>query len=262
MKLAERNAVPPGGYRFIDPDTKAQFHNPYDITKVERDVRIHRQSNGLPAIPNLREVIIDWMCHRLPPKTCMGSLGEPILINGNHYRTAESSVRATMLMRAFHRSTGGKSVDEKVANERGRICAVCPSNIPSAGCMSCRGIRSIIDGLIQGRHVDNPDRLLSCKVDGVLNRYQIWVDDATVRMLMGKRADFPEGCWKNKLGQLKGVGNERGDLIRKIRRGSAKGRDLSSLRSNRVQASRQNLGLHGVSARGVQKCCGGRTRKP
>lgn len=255
MTFAERNAVPPGGFRVIDPDTKTAFHDPYNIRNVIANWRIHRAANGLKAIENPEDYIIDWICHRLPPGSCHDPSGRKVMSGRAGYRTAESSVRATMLLRAIHKRNGGKIVEQRLANERAAICQVCKFNIPSAGCMSCRGVRSVIDGLTAGRSINNPDRLLSCRVNGVLNRYQVWVDDSTLAMISGSRAEFPDECWKKNIGSTGGRNAGRVNY-HQARRRASKRRDLQGQRNPVVATRRAYMELQRGRPGGLEKCCG------
>jgi len=163
LRFAKKNVTPPGSYRYQDPDTNQYFEAPH-MMKLASDVRKHRTANKLELPDDLSAVIEDWMCRHLPSGICRDEHGR-MASSGIHYYTAETSVRQTSIAVRIMRAAKRNPVKIEDAENRAILCVACEYNLPMAGCMSCRGVKDIIDGM---RHGKNTSQDLLLQVCGFL----------------------------------------------------------------------------------------------
>ena len=195
LRFAKQNVTPPGSYRYIDADTNQQFTSENMGTLVSQ-VRMHRKANSLSAIPDLHSVIEDWICQRMPAGICKTESGQ-LVKHGVTHKTAETSVRATQLIHSMSKRSRGPKPTQEVVEQRAKVCVDCPRNVPFAGCMSCRGVTSIVKEMKRGRKTDVDSQLMTCAICGVLNEIHVFVDEFTVVDTIGTLSDYPDTCWKH-----------------------------------------------------------------
>lgn len=194
LKLAKKNTTPPGGYFYVDPNSKQRITAPHMQGLVAK-VIIHRKSNKFEIADNLSDVIEDWLCRHLPPGLCRDNSGR-ISTRGIHYRTAENAVRNSSLLSRIMRRSGRNPVNKKISDKRAAVCVACEFNLAMAGCMSCRGVKSIIDNMRYGKKTSHDKQLRVCGVCGVLNHVHVFIDDKTIRETIEKVTEYPDQCWK------------------------------------------------------------------
>lgn len=105
--------------------------------------------------------------------------------------------------------TGGKLVEQNVANIRAAICATCHNNLPTkeikkGGCSGCNKMGGIvlnsIRGKIIGKNATTSDaKLLSCGICGCDNRISVWIPNQILIQSMHDVNAYPTFCWKKKL---------------------------------------------------------------
>jgi hypothetical protein len=261
LKLARKNVTPPGGFRYVDSDTNQKFSAP-DMARLVKKVTVHRTSNKLPIPDDLPERIEDWLCGKMPAGICKDSRGRTVRYGAAH-KTAESAVRATMLIHRIMQRASRSNVKTRVANARAAVCRDCSKNLPFAGCMSCRGVRSIIENLKRGRRTAHDDKLMACGICGVLNQIHVFIDEQTIIETTKKASGYPEHCWKLKIVKK---GREHGSTNgRSERKNTAHGKGGRSrgpsYRTANVRKGRKGMDLKRVGP-GSHKggCCGGAGR--
>ncbi len=120
LRLAKRSTTPPGGFRYIDADTDYRFKAP-TMQQLVKKVAAHRHANELDIPSDIYEIIEDWICRRLPKGLCLSPNGR-VTHSGVAHRTAEASVRATMLISRINKKLGRGPVDEATSNTRAKFC--------------------------------------------------------------------------------------------------------------------------------------------
>jgi hypothetical protein len=252
LSLAKRNITPPGGYRYIDPDTERSFEAP-SLSVLVQQVKKHRVANELEVPENIEAVIEDWICRHLPAGLCKDASGR-ISTQGMFRHTAESCIRQTSKLRTIMRQQNRNSVSVEVAETRAIVCAACAYNFPMAGCMSCRGIKDIIENMRNGKKTSSDMLLQVCGFNGVLNHVQVFIDDQTLIESSGQ-TKYPDNCWKPD--QIKGARHEDGNR----RTGIERRHGNKSSSKNKLPTRRKNVAFNRVRSRRVKGRCCGRSRK-
>lgn len=90
---------------------------------------------------------------------------------------------------------GFKTVDQAEADRRAAICARCPSNKRVAGCLSCGGIRKMVDRLKGDRSTPFDNDLHACEECGCELKVKVWLPLDAVD---NTGVTFPDHCWNEK----------------------------------------------------------------
>lgn len=183
LTFAKNNVTPPGGFKYEDEDTKQKFEGP-TLREVTKAASLHRTSNSLIVPPNFEEIIEDWMCRHAPPGICKTPHGH-VVRSGSTYSTASSAIRSTSIASKIMRRSNRKPVPQKTASDRASICSQCAGNLPMAGCMSCRGVKGVIQDMRGGKGTKYDKRLHVCGGNGLLNHVQVFFDAQTVKKQRG-----------------------------------------------------------------------------
>jgi len=78
MRLKNTSIVPPIGFTYQAPDTKAVITGG-DFLELARNVTRHRSANNLKINENQEQMIHDQMCDKLGPDHCEGfGLGDAV----------------------------------------------------------------------------------------------------------------------------------------------------------------------------------------
>jgi len=255
LRLVKQRVTPPGGWRYIEPTTKQQFTAP-TMSKLLDKVSVHMRSNELRVPKDLPDVVEDWICRRLPKGLCKDPKGGPVIYRGYH-RSTESSVRATMALHRLDQKTTGKVVDQATANYRASICVNCSENVPSAGCMSCRGVKSILENIKRGRKSDQDNRLMACAICGALNQLQVHMKPETIQATTKKITDYPDTCWKREIVGRTDEGARKNPVRSTSYRKPTRGASRSS-RPRRLSSAQQKVARSSSRPRRKpRRCCGG-----
>ncbi|HUU93622.1 MAG TPA: hypothetical protein VM238_20720 [Phycisphaerae bacterium] len=123
-----QNSVPPGGRYFFEvPETREYFASPSQ-GRLLQILEQHYGANKLPCPENLWELVVDFMCRRLPAGFCNGGDPEVKVLTLDAVRERTRAVRR-----------GRPQVDDGVAAKRAQICAACPHNDRTL-CPTCVGL--------------------------------------------------------------------------------------------------------------------------
>lgn len=126
-QLKDPNLTPPGGWRFIDPNTGYEFSRNYrNLHQLLLHVKQYRALNKLDPIPELRHAVEHYICNRpgtagacrdyIPKRTVARYLRGGVAL-------AETTAR---------RITGRKAFESQdIADKRAAVCIRCPNNIPN-----------------------------------------------------------------------------------------------------------------------------------
>lgn len=187
LKLKLRNVTPPGGYRYVDPDTQYPFVAGFLSDLVDK-VKAHRRGNKLSIPADLSERIEDWMCRSMPDGVCVST------DTNSSWRGSKRLVEDTInrTVGAFRHS---RVVNEQTANERAEICIACSHNVRTPGCSSCRGVNRITKELAGGRWTKADSRLHSCERTGTLLRVMVHYGTTPIKANVDVRIPKPRNCW-------------------------------------------------------------------
>lgn len=132
LEIKSKGVVPPGGYVYIDPDSKQVFKHPH-FNQLEIFAKKHRRANDFPIGANWSEQFEENVCRNSPAADCGESEPLPPLV-----------VRASKLAKALTKWAveGFKVTSEEEYNQRIAICEQCEyftgsKNILSVSCRKC-----------------------------------------------------------------------------------------------------------------------------
>lgn len=255
LSLASKTTTPPGGYRYQDEDTNQLFEAPHMAALVDV-VTKHRVANDLEVPKDLPAIIEDWLCQHLPPGVCKNASGR-IVKSGVYYHTAENCVRNTSVLSKTMRREKRNFVAQDVADERAAICIVCEYNSAPLGCLTCRGVKTMIDSMRHGKTTPYDEKLWVCGINGTLNHFQVFADEETILETAGKGV-YPDSCWKPERTKK---GARDGNASKRRTEGTAGRRYRDSRRKSKLSARRSSVALNRVRAGRVKGGCCGRSRK-
>jgi hypothetical protein len=197
QKLLEPNTVPPGGFRFFQPETRTWI-TAADYRNLFVNVRDHRKANNLPLDPLWEEKVEDSLCRQLPPGLCKET-GKP----GQHPRnvfnliTWDQVYNGTITLASWAQM-GFSKVDQELATKRGDICSRCYLNVSIGGlCGSCRHLQDLAAAFTQGRVTAADHYLKACAVCKCSLRVKVWtpIDAISDGTPDSQLPDYPEWCW-------------------------------------------------------------------
>jgi len=196
LKFRRPNVVPPGGYKYLDPNKNHKIIGSTKNDLIEKVVK-YRRANEFEIEPNLPDIIEDWICRRIPIEltTAYNKHDAPVVTNA----TSATITGVTRHMLGIYRKNGRKRVTNKKALSRADICRKCPDNKDSVACASCQGLVSWIHGWISG--TDQIEKGLKvCKPCAVMNVAQVYMTTDVLKACNSQERldNHWKGCWKTK----------------------------------------------------------------
>ena len=193
MIVKDASLVPPGGWRYIQPETGFEFRDA-TLRLVAKQVRAHRAANGLPAGDPFAD-IQDFVCAQLPAGS---DLCTQVLAGDYALKKHFTMDDVKRFIQAAVEALGGRGlVDQDEADRRASICATCPLNTTVGGCWRCKGLAEWLFRLIGARQTAGSGRLNQCGVCGCAIKAKVWLPlDVAQRVSDGYK--FPSWCWLNK----------------------------------------------------------------
>ncbi len=193
MIFQDTTVMPPGGWRYIQPETGFEF-KASTLRVVIQKVAEHRRANGLPAGDPSAD-IQDFVCAQLPigSENCIHELeGEDYALK-THF-TMEDVKR---FIQAAISALGSRGlVEQPEAERRAALCASCPLNTTVGGCWRCKGLADWLFRLIGARNTAHAGRLNQCGVCGCSIKAKIWLP-LDVAQGVSEGYKFPSWCWLN-----------------------------------------------------------------
>jgi hypothetical protein len=196
QKLIEQNTVPPGGFKYLQPETRTWIDAP-DYMEFFARVKAHRQVNQLPLDQFWAEKVEDQLCQTLPPGLCKQSdpLGQTRNVFNRITWDQVYNGTTTMVAWAFQ---GFAKVEQQQAAERGNICSRCPYNVSISGlCGSCRHLQDLAATFTQGRVTAADPFLKACAVCHCSLRVKVWTTIEAIDKGTGDKllSAYPDWCW-------------------------------------------------------------------
>lgn len=197
FKLVNYNEVPPGGFRYLQPETKVWVEAP-SWAELLVAVKKHRLANNLPIGLQFDQEVETQLCERMPPEICARQ-GEKSFRRSS-LSLDEFLTGTKILVKWFF--TGGKKVDQAEADRRANICGSCHHNDNYDGCTSCNSskVHEIVNQIVDGNKTKFDSSLKGCMICGCSNKAAVWLP---LDILQNNTPDevnahFPEWCWKKK----------------------------------------------------------------
>lgn len=191
MHLKTLDRMPPGGWRYIQPETG---HAMVGITfrTLLNKVGDHRANMKIVSERNMAAEVEDAICQALSPE-------DQVAWCETGMRTLKSiswtEVAAFLKTAAAWVSGGQQLVTPQEAERRATICAGCPLNVGLHGCGMCRRALQEVREKILNRGTSKDSVLEACGVCGCDNKTQVHVP---LEVLKRGRAglQYPAWCWK------------------------------------------------------------------
>lgn len=194
LDLKDRSYVPPGGYRYRQPESGLLIHSTSFLNLIEA-VRLHRVANHYP-IPHTFEsdvangvcLEVSEACQEVSPSGAAKPMGlaDVLRLTG---LVGESLLR------------GQPVVDDALAEHRAATCAGCRDNVdPSGGCSACQSeaAAKLMASLVGSRATRRDADLKTCRHCGCFNKVQLWIPGDILRRHSEKATLdlLPRHCWK------------------------------------------------------------------
>lgn len=185
----DKNVTVPGGWRDVLPVGNGQPFVADNFDALVEKERKFLRTNALEVPENLAAQIEDRICHRMPEGICHGLEGR--VWHGGFAAAPSASISNTTI--TLFRGRSYVSMAE--ANQRAAICHKCGmSQQYKGGCASCKGIKSVLDGMTAGRSALNPDPMYRvCDALGVFLKVLVHLNLSTTKPANVESVD--EGCW-------------------------------------------------------------------
>ncbi len=199
LQLHNYTTVPPGGYRYLQPETKVWVSAP-SWEDLLTAVRNHRRANNLPIGQEFTSEVESQLCANLPPEIC------------SHDRSKSKTWRGPLTLEELLRGTGTliswfldgmKKVLPDEADRRAAICGSCHFNQNFQGCTSCNQtvLHKLTEKITGSQKTKHDGLLQNCTICGCSNKAAVWLplDVLQENTPAEINDDFPEWCWKKKI---------------------------------------------------------------
>lgn len=200
LSLVDPSTVPPGGFRYVQPETNTSLSAP-SMPELLAKVRDHRLANKLPIPLEWKQEIEGWLCGQMPPGICRhvyGTRDIPLPPAHRPLSVAEAITGAKVLGAWLF--GGFSKISQEEADQRSRTCAACPFNMPGDGCTTCasNAMREAVEGVLGRSRTVAHDNLHVCNVCGCSLKVGVWAPlDLLMEHTDPKEMDrAPAFCWK------------------------------------------------------------------
>jgi hypothetical protein len=192
MIVKDPSVMPPGGWRYVQPETDFEF-SASTLRGLVQKVTSHRETNGLP-VGDPRADIEAFVCAQLP----VGSEDCTHVLEGDYaLKTHFTMEDVKRFLQAAVSALGSEGlVVQEEAERRASICAACPLNTTVSGCWRCKGLAEWLFRLIGARTTAHASRLNQCGVCGCAIKAKIWLPQSVARKV-SEGYTFPSWCWLN-----------------------------------------------------------------
>lgn len=197
LTLQNENEVPPGGWRYMQPETALWIKAP-SWGELVKEVKKHRNANNLPIGLNFEQEIVDQLCASLPASWC--SQSDPTLGRTSHVPvTLDQVVNTGKMLVEFFLKFGRKKVPIAQATERAAVCVRCPFNQKLTDCNNCsmKTVRELMVSIVGGEATEHDNRLDSCTICGCELRAKVRLPTELLMSYLTpeKKLEFPLWCW-------------------------------------------------------------------
>lgn len=192
MHLKSLTKMPPGGWRYTQPETGHAMSGITFRTLLSK-VGIHRANQKITSpTNNMAGEVEDAICQALSPE-------DQVAWCVTGMRTVKSiswtEVAAFLKTAAVWVAGGQELVAPQEAERRAAICTGCPLNVGLHGCGICQRALQEVREKILNRGTSKDSVLQACGVCGCDNKTQVHVP---LEVLRRGRAglQYPAWCWK------------------------------------------------------------------
>ena len=198
-QLSKPEITPPGGWRYIDPDTNFKFRRLYrSLDDLVKHVASYREHNKLPKIPKLEMVIQDWLCSQ--PNMERYCKGVRVIDRtlSQYLRGARAAVKVWL--------QGDRAFEiEEVAETRAAMCLECRHNKKNDKDSKLhRYTDEYVQDIVGERKTSVDDKLFSCEICSCSLRPKVHISQKIVQESLSNK--------ERKLLEM-GLWNVKGDLF-------------------------------------------------
>lgn len=194
-QLSEPQVTPPGGWRYVDPDTGFKFRRLYrTLDELVKHVARYRAHNGLSRIPKLRMVIEAWLCEQPGME---GRCREVSVVD----RTLSQYLRGAKAAAQVWLQGDRAFVPTIVAETRAAMCVECRHNKRSNKDSALRHYTDeYVQEIVGERKTSVDDKLFSCEICSCPLRPKVHISQQIVQNSLSKteRRLLSMGLWNIK----------------------------------------------------------------
>ena len=195
LRLNNRNQVPAGGFKYTQKESGYQIQASSFFQLMIR-VKEHRDANNYPVGINIEAEVEDQVCRNTVTNQFCREVRDEAAPKSYGVNDVLRFTRA--LAEKFLKA--GKQIDQKTADERASICASCPDNVETHGCLGCgSGVVHSAIKRVSGAGVTSYDsQLKTCRWCGCFNAAQVWfpLDILQKNTSEEVKKSLPQHCWK------------------------------------------------------------------
>lgn len=188
--------VPPGGWRYVQPETGVRFSADTFEALVEQ-VRPHREYKRIPT-DDLALEVQRQLCTGLTEAECKPEPGEdyrPVRDLTARLSTGLALSLTRTITAALSEVAAGKSplVSRDEARKRAAVCRGCPFNKPASLCACSAVYRAIESAIPAERREDGVSVCMAC---GCSLQAKVNLPLDVIRAGNAPDAVFPSWCWQ------------------------------------------------------------------
>lgn len=211
-RLLNNHRTPPGGWRYVDPDTNFVFDRGYrSLEELAAHVRLYRKQNKLSAIKKVSAVIEDWLCAQPDVgQYCheCGAAKDKTLLSPppveeepapEEPRTLRQYLQGAMAYIETVVAGDEGLVSQEVAEKRAAICSTCPHNRPTRGHSALGEYTDRkVQELVGNRRTSKDDKLWTCRCCTCPLRSKVHFAQNIVQENLSdkEKAKMPGRCWQ------------------------------------------------------------------
>ncbi len=193
--------VPPGGWRYIQPETGVRFDSD-TFDGLVRQVTVHRKYKGFP-FENVAAEIERQLCWGLTEEQCRPEPGEDYkpVRDLSSEMTVGMAISFGKALVAFF-SSGGQTVPKEESARRAAICRGCPFNKPSKSC-PCTSVYSAVEAFVPK---DRKEPGVSvCMACGCSLQAKVLAPSDVITASLPADIVLPPWCWQRPGDPLKAI---------------------------------------------------------
>lgn len=197
-RLKEPHITPPGGWRFVDPDTQHPYREGYrSIDQLLSHIKTYRAQNKLDPIPKLRTAVECWLCEQpnMQPHCLDASSSRTVgqYLNGARAGAQLALERASSMMGL----SKSPFTSQKLAEKRAATCVRCKYNVENGDHSRTRKYSDeFVAGIVGPRETSQDGELFSCSICSCPLRPKVHIGNRIIqeRMNPHERYRFPNGA--------------------------------------------------------------------
>lgn len=196
-RLTDNRTSPPGGWRYVQPETGAEIIASSLPELIER-VQAHRRYKRVGSVvtDDVERDVERQICSRLEPRFCRAEPGEDYRPIPDHPGglTVSKVTAASIAFVAFVKN-GAKLVDKAESEARAAVCRGCTFNRNPDGCGACNTLFSLMEVAIPTARLE--PGLKACGACGCALKAKVLMPRAVIdESNRGRGVVYPEHCWQ------------------------------------------------------------------